>query len=113
MDPGPAKCQARGASKDLMFDVIEILLTMALNIALPAWLVRRDERRLPELELSRAWNPASYWIAVVAFGPLCLPVHYVRTRRSVRGFFLGILACAAVFAVQIALGALLGAIWPE
>jgi len=75
-----------------MLDVFEVALQMCLNIALPAALIRWDEKRLSELQYSRSWPPASFWIAVVAFGPLCLPFHFVRTRRSLGGLLLGLLA---------------------
>jgi hypothetical protein len=32
------------------------------------------------------------WSAVVAFGPLCLPVHFIRTRRNWAGLGLGVAA---------------------
>jgi hypothetical protein len=96
-----------------MFDVFEVVLAMLMNIAFPAWVVRWDERRLPALALSRAWNPASFWIAVVAFGPLCLPVHFVRTRRSIWGFLLGIFAFATVILCQVAVSAVIGTLRPE
>ncbi|MEO6603614.1 MAG: hypothetical protein ABIQ16_27265 [Polyangiaceae bacterium] len=55
---------------------------------------------------------ASFLAAVYAFGPLSLPVHFARTRRSLLGFALGVfwlaLALLAEAAVTTALGALLG-----
>jgi hypothetical protein len=96
-----------------MFDVLEVVVQMVLNIALPAWLIRWDERRLSELQLSRAWPPASFWIAVVAFGPLCLPFHFVRTRRSLLGLVWGILAFAVALSGLLLAGIVLGALGPE
>ena len=96
-----------------MLDVIEVVVQMVLNIALPAWLVHWDEKRLSKLELSRAWPQASFWIAVVAFGPLSLPVHFLRTRRSLLGFLLGVLGLVAVVAAQVLASALLGSLKPE
>lgn len=87
-----------------MLDVVVVTVQLALGIAVPAWLLRRDERRLPEGMLARAWPQASFWSAVVAFGPLCLPVHFVRTRRSVMGFLLGLLALAVALGVQLLAG---------
>jgi hypothetical protein len=71
-------------------DVLHISLQMALGIALPIWIIRRDMKRLSEAVVSRCWNDASIWSAVVAFGPLSLVVHFARSRRSVLGFALGI-----------------------
>jgi hypothetical protein len=96
-----------------MLQVLEVALAMALNIALPALLVRWDERRLSDLGLSRAWNTASFWSAIVAFGPLAVPVHFMRTRRSLLGFVLGLGALALLVAVQSAIFALLAALHPE
>jgi hypothetical protein len=58
-------------------------------------------RRSSRERLSRGWNVASFWSAVVAFGPLCLPVHFVRTRRSLLGFLEGV---AWAVGVLVALG---------
>lgn len=60
---------------------------------LPYLIVKRDLARLSPEQLSRAWPPASFLSAVLAFGPLSLPVHFTRTRRSVLGFGLGLVAC--------------------
>jgi hypothetical protein len=92
--------------KPLALQVVEIVLfivQIALGIALPAWIVRWDERRLPQRMLERAWNPASFWMAVVVFGPLCLPVHFGKTRRSVGGVLLGFVALASVVGLQMAM----------
>lgn len=53
-------------------------LQFVLNIALPWWIVRFSERRLPPRAAARAWSDASFRSAVVVFGPLCLPVHFAR-----------------------------------
>lgn len=71
-------------------DVLLAGLGFLLGVLVPHWLVRWDERRLnPEMS-ARAWNSASHWVAVFAFSVLCVPVHFTRTRRSVRGFCLGV-----------------------
>jgi len=72
---------------------MDLLITafgFVLGIAVPHWLLRWDERRLTSEQHDRAWNDASHWTAIVAFSFLCLPVHFVKTRRSVRGLLLGI-----------------------
>ena len=77
-------------------EVLLFTLSFALGIAVPAGIVRRDVRKLSEERLARAWPDASLWSAVVVFGPLCLPVHFIKTRRSWSGVLLGFgwLACA-------------------
>jgi peptidoglycan biosynthesis protein MviN/MurJ (putative lipid II flippase) len=93
-------------------ETLIVALSLVLNALLPYLIVRRDLARLSEERLARAWTPASFLSAVYAFGPLSLPVHFAKTRRSLLGFALGIgwlvLAVLAEAAVTAALGALLG-----
>jgi hypothetical protein len=79
-------------------DVLLFTVSFALGIAVPAWIVRRDLTRLTGEPLSRAWPDASLWAAVVMFGPLCLPIHFIRTRRNWLGVALGVgwLACGVL-----------------
>ena len=86
--------------------VAEVVLQIVLSIVLTAAVVRRDERRLSVEQLARAWNDASFWAAVVVFGPLCIPFHFLRVRRTVAGLGLGLLWMVAVFAALAAGGAL-------
>jgi hypothetical protein len=82
-----------------VLEVLAVALQIALGIALPVWVIRRDIGHLGPERLSRAWPDASVWSAVAAFGPLSLVVHFARTRRSLLGFGLGIgWAALAVFA---------------
>ncbi len=74
-----------------MSEVLLFALNMALGIAVPANIVRYDIKRLRAEYLARAWPDASLWSAVVVFGPLCLPVHFIRTRRSWAGLGLGVI----------------------
>jgi hypothetical protein len=71
-------------------EVLLLSLQIVLNVALPAWVVRRDQRRLRPEQLARTWNDASFWAAVVAFGPLCVPVHFAKARQSLGGLCLGL-----------------------
>ena len=71
---------------------------MALGILVPWWILRRDLRQRPAEQLARAWNDASFWTAIVVFGPLCIPVHFIKTRRSLWGLILGVLWMAAAIA---------------
>jgi hypothetical protein len=91
-------------------EVLLFTISAALGILVPATIVRRDLRSLHGERLARAWPDASLWAAVVVFGPLCLPVHFIRTRRSWPG--LGLAAFWLVCAILLislpveALGAL-------
>lgn len=73
-----------------MSETLVVALSLILNALLPYLIVRRDLRRLSAERLARAWTDASFLSAVVAFGPLSLPVHFVKTRRSLIGFGLGV-----------------------
>ncbi|MCC6217033.1 MAG: hypothetical protein IT376_19400 [Polyangiaceae bacterium] len=87
-------------------DVLVYAVSFALQIVTPWWLVRRDERRLAPRERARAWNEATFRLAVVVFGPLAVATHFLRTRRTVRGLALGLLASALTALPASAVGAL-------
>ncbi len=72
--------------------MIGFLLQLTLGIALPWALVRWDMTRLAPARRARAWPDSSLLAAAVAFGPLCLPFHFVKTRGWLWGLLLGALA---------------------
>ena len=78
-----------------MIDVIELVVSAALQVCLTFLVIRRDERRLAGTTAARSFPPATFWVAVVVFGPLSIPIHFVRTRRSWAGLMLGLLWIAA------------------
>lgn len=84
-----------------MTDVLDVVLSIVIGtggtIALIAW----DERRLSAEVLDRAWPTSTRLAASFAFGPLALPVHFFRTRRSVLGTGLGLLAAACLLGVTV------------
>jgi hypothetical protein len=82
-------------------DVVLVTVQLALSIALPWWVIRRDMRRLPPQQLERTWNDASFWSAVVVFNWLSIPVHFTKARRSPGGCLLGVLWMLAVLAVSV------------
>jgi hypothetical protein len=86
-----------------MSEVLLLALSFVLNAALPYFVVRYDLKRLSEEQLARAWPDSSVLAAVYAFGPLCLPVHFARTRRSWLGFGLGLGVCALTVLSQLAI----------
>lgn len=90
-----------------MAPVVLFAVELALTIALSWWVVRRDIRQLEPPELDRAWPDASFWSAIVAFAPLCIFVHFVKTRRSLKGVLLGLLWTAAVVVAVNQVSALL------
>jgi hypothetical protein len=90
-------------AQDSVLRAAAILAQLALNIALPLAIVRRDLRRLPPERLQRAWPDSTLLGSVVAFGPLCLPVHFARTRSPMRGLLIGLFWAACVFLVTTSL----------
>jgi hypothetical protein len=88
-------------------EVLLYTLSFVLGIAVPAAIVRWDLRRLHGERLARSWPDASLWSAVVMFGPLCVPIHFLRTRRSWVGVALAIVwLVAAVVLVALPVEAL-------
>ena len=92
-----------------MSEILVVALSLTLNALLPYLIVRRDLRRLSGERLARAWTDASFLSAMVAFGPLALPVHFSKTRRSLLGFGLGVGLGVLSLAAQAAAVALLSA----
>lgn len=86
-----------------MLQLFSLVARMALGIAVPAWVIRRDLKRLSPERRARAWNEATFWSAVVWFGPLAVLVHFARTRRSLAGFALGLAWAALSLAPAAAL----------
>lgn len=90
-----------------MSDVLRLIVSMALQIALPFWLIRRDDRRLTGLAHARGFAESTFWIAVVVFGPLSIPIHFIRTRRNWVGLVLGLVWFGLCIAAVAAAGAFL------
>jgi hypothetical protein len=72
-------------------EVLLFTLDAVLGIAVSWGILRRDLRRLAGEELARAWPDATLWMAVVLLGPLSVPFHFIRTRRSWAGLGLALL----------------------
>jgi hypothetical protein len=60
---------------------------------------------MTEEQRARAWPTASRRIAVVYFSPLCVPLHFLRTRRSLRGALEAVAWTAALVALLAAVDA--------
>lgn len=73
-----------------MAEVLLASLSFVLSRLLPLAIVRRDLRRLEPRALERAWPDSSFHSAVLFFGLLCLPVHFIKTRRGLRGVLPGV-----------------------
>jgi hypothetical protein len=86
----------------------EILALLVPNVI--AWvavfvLFAWDERRMSDAQRARAWPVASRRIAVVLFSPLCVPLHFLRTRRNLRGVVEAVVWTAALVAILASVGA--------
>ena len=92
-----------------MSEILVVASSLTLNALLPYLIVRRDLRGLSAERLARAWTDASFLSAVVGFGPLSLPIHFAKTRRSLTGFGLGVGLALLSLAVQAVAVALLSA----
>ena len=84
-----------------MSEAFILVLGLVLNAVLPYLVVRYDVARLSEERLARSWPQASFLSAVFVFGPLSLPVHFAKTRRSLLGLGLGVLMCALTVLAQV------------
>jgi hypothetical protein len=76
-------------------ELVQILASWAVTLPAVAMIISHDERRLtPEL-LERAWPPQSRDAAIfglwnLGVHPLCVLIHFARTRRSVLGILVGL-----------------------
>ena len=94
-----------------MSEVIELLVSWTVTTALSFAVVILDERRSSEQRLERAWPPSSRNAALVAFGILAVPLHFIRTRGGfgtihglrdkLIGLVLGVVALTAVVIVAM------------
>lgn len=86
-----------------MREVVEVTVQLIGGVFVTWKLLRWDTARLPPAMRARAWPDSSILSAAIAFAPLCLLVHFTRTRRSLTGFGLGVVAVvAASFTVALA-----------
>ena len=85
---------------------VEIVLTMIAARILFAW----DEKRMTAAQKERAWPPASRGMVVCSplwFMPLWLvgvPLHFLRTRRNLRGVAEAIGCTVVMFGLLVAIG---------
>jgi hypothetical protein len=93
-------------------ELVEILASWSVTLPAVATIVVRDERRLKGQRLERSWPPQSrdaaiFGLWLMGIHPLCLLLHFGRTRRSVLGVLLGLawLAAVALSALAVEFGA--------
>ena len=76
--------------------VPELVVITIVGRLLAYLIVTADERRLSPERLERAWPPASKGAAILQFGELTVPLHFLRTRRNFVGLLLAIAAMYVV-----------------
>ena len=86
-------------------EFVQVVVSMAVTLPSVVAIIVLDERRLRGVERDRAWPPQSRDAAIfglwnVGAHPLCLLVHFIRTRRSLLGIALGVGWLVAVAAVD-------------
>ncbi|MFO0736257.1 MAG: hypothetical protein U0270_10265 [Labilithrix sp.] len=65
-----------------MHNIAELILSWIVTTALTFAIIMLDERWMSAERLERAWPPTSRDAAIIAFGPLALLLHFMRTRGS-------------------------------
>lgn len=85
-------------------ELLALVVSWATTTTLYFAIVMVDERRLSPAQLERAWPVASRNSAIVAFGPIAILVHFIKTRavpparaaRMFGGFLVGAVSVVAV-----------------
>ena len=94
-------------------EVVAILVSGAVSWTASAWIIKRDEKKLNDAMLARAYPPATLIASVFLFQQIAVLVHFIRTRRSFKGFFLGLGWAITAFIPSIILDAILGLFLPD
>jgi hypothetical protein len=94
-------------------EVVAILVSGAVSWTASAWIIKRDEKRLDDVMLARAYAPATLIASVFLFQQIAVLVHFIRTRRSFKGFFLGLGWAIAAIIPSIIVDAVFGLFLPE
>lgn len=94
-------------------EVVAILVSGAVSWTVSAWIIKRDEKKLDATMLARAYAPATLIASVFLFQQIAVLVHFIRTRRSFKGFFLGLGWAIAAFVPSIIVDAIFGLFLPD
>jgi hypothetical protein len=96
-----------------ILEVAALLVSAAVSWTTSALVIKRDEKKLDEETLLRAFPPATLAVSVFLFQQLAVLVHFVRTRRSLRGFFLGVFWMIVALVPTLVVDAIFGAFLPD
>ncbi|HEY2370415.1 MAG TPA: hypothetical protein VGH87_28660 [Polyangiaceae bacterium] len=94
-------------------EVVAILVSAAVSWTVSAWIIKRDEKKLDDAMLARAYAPATLIASVFLFQQIAVLVHFIRTRRSFKGFFLGLAWAIAAGIPSVVLDAIFGLFLPD
>jgi ABC-type Co2+ transport system permease subunit len=96
-----------------ILEVTAILSSAAVSWIVSALVIKRDEKRLDEEMLLRAYPRATFAVSIFLFQQLAILVHFIRTRRSFKGFLLGIAWTIAAFVPTIIVDTIFGFFVPD
>ncbi len=96
-----------------ILEIAAILVSGAVSWTVSALVIKRDEKKLDETMLARAYPPATLAASVFLFQQVAVLVHFVRTRRSFKGFLLGIGWAVAAMIPSFVVDALFGLFLPD
>lgn len=96
-----------------ILEVTSILVSAGVSWTTSVLVIKRDERRLSEEMLLRAYPPATLAVSVFLFQQIAVLVHFIRTRRSLTGFLLGVAWTLAALVPTIAVDAIFGMFLPD
>jgi hypothetical protein len=87
-------------------ELLQIVVSWAFTLPAVVAIIVIDERRLDGEKLARAWPAPSRDAAIfglwnLGVHPLCVLIHFVRTRRGFAGLDLGLFWFGAVAAVDV------------
>jgi hypothetical protein len=94
-------------------EVVAILVSAAVAWTASTWIIKRDEKKLDAAMLARAYPPATLIASVFLFQQIAVLVHFIRTRRSLRGFFLGLGWAVVALIPSIVVDAIFGLFLPD
>jgi hypothetical protein len=82
-------------------ELVQVIVSWVVTLPAVVVVIRTDERRLEADALARAWPPQSRDAAIfglwnLGVHPLCVLIHFARTRRSVLGTGLGLAWVVAI-----------------
>jgi hypothetical protein len=82
-------------------ELVQVVASWVVTLPTVVAVIAGDEKRLSGRELERAWPPVSRDSAIFAMWNLGMPhlcvfVHFVRTRRTLRGTGAGLLWLSAI-----------------